>query len=546
MSSNDVIVRLRAIGQAAFTSAMDEAARSVGHVGTQAKKSSGATDSMGGAASKAAPKWKRFAGGLAAAAGGAAALYAAKRGIQTSITSTMDLAKSTLALERQTGLSAESASAWGSVLKARGVDSKQFGVGMTKLSKTMVKASTDSKTFSDTFGKLGVSQDAVRKGDVNGVIMQSADAFAAMKNPAEKAALAQTLFGKQAQNLIPLMSSGSAGIKEQLGWAKKYGATLGGKSTQSAADFIKRQREMSIAMEGLKVSAGTALLPVITSLSTMLLQLTQTLQPLLRNATLLKVVIGALTIGFIAYKVAVIASTIASMGMVAVWALIPLAIIAIGAALVYAYKKVAWFRNAVNAAFAFIKKNWRVLLGFLTLGMSEVVIRLVQNWAQIRAGFRTLIATAKTIYRAVTGTFTAMWGALRRGADSVISFFKNLGGKIVHGIVEGIKSAPGAILSALKSLLPGGKAGRLISKAIPGLALGGVVRTAGAALVGERGPEVVTLDRGARVSPLPAPSIAPILSGGFGGGDIRVPVYLDGRVLTEVVANRTADRRARR
>jgi hypothetical protein len=94
--------------------------------------------------------------------------------------------------------------------------------------------------------------------------------------------------------------------------------------------------------------------------------------------------------------------------------------------------------------------------------------------------------------------------------------------------------------------LPGGKAGRLISKAIPGLALGGVVRTAGAALVGERGPEVVTLDRGARVSPLPAPSIAPILSGGFGGGDIRVPVYLDGRVLTEVVANRTADRRARR
>lgn len=138
-------------------------------------------------------------------------------------------------------------------------------------------------------------------------------------------------------------------------------------------------------------------------------------------------------------------------------------------------------------------------------------------------------------------------GALTRPFRSLGSKFLEFGKSIVTGIADGIKSAPGAVLNALKSMLPGGAAGKLIRKAIPGLASGGVVGRGGVALVGEAGPEIVRMDAGARVYPLPSPSVSPIAAGGgYGSGDIHVPVYLDGRVLTEVVAQRTADRRARR
>jgi hypothetical protein len=548
MATNDVIVRLRAIGQAAFTSAMDEASRSVGKIGPAAEKSSKQTDAMGKSAGKAAPKWRSFAGSIAKFAGGAAAIYAAKRGITSSIDSTMGLAKSTLALQRATGLSTETASEWASVLKARDIDSKAFNVGLTKLSKTMVKAGSDSKTFASTFKQLGISQDTVRAGDVNSVLLQSADAFSKMTNPAEKAAMAQQLFGKQAQNLLPLMASGSAGIREQLGWASKYGAVLGKESGESAASFIKRQREMKIAMEGLKVSAGTALLPVITSLSSALLGLTQTLQPLLRNATLVKVTIALLTTAFIAYKVAVIASTIASMGMLAVWAAIPIAIIAIGAALIYAYKKVGWFRSAVNAVFNWIKTHWPLLVGILTGPFGLLVVLAIKNFDKLKSAFRDAWGAIKTVATGIAHTFSSMWNAVKSAAAAIPRFFLNLGKSIVHGVADGIKSAPGIILDAIKGMLPGGKFGSKVAGFL-GLQHGGSLRS-GVAFVGEAGPELLHVSRGvANVYPLTAPAAVPsipAIAGAGGDGTIVVPVYLDGRVLTRVVASRTADRRARR
>jgi hypothetical protein len=53
-----------------------------------------------------------------------------------------------------------------------------------------------------------------------------------------------------------------------------------------------------------------------------------------------------------------------------------------------------------------------------------------------------------------------------------------------------------------------------------GLADGGTITMPGTVLVGERGPELLTLPRGAQVTPLDR-----------AGGTIVVPVYLDGREI---------------
>jgi hypothetical protein len=58
-----------------------------------------------------------------------------------------------------------------------------------------------------------------------------------------------------------MLQNGSAALQEQIGMVDKYGATI--KDTEGAKEMIARQREMKIAMDGLKISLGTALMPAI-------------------------------------------------------------------------------------------------------------------------------------------------------------------------------------------------------------------------------------------------------------------------------------------
>jgi tape measure domain-containing protein len=143
---------------------------------------------------------------------------------------------------------------------------------------------------------------------------------------------------------------------------------------------------------------------------------------------------------------------------------------------------------------------------------------------------------------AVAKSLGLMWSKVRTVVSDVLGKFRGFGKGIVDAIISGVKASPGALLSAIRSMVPGPV--KTLAKKVPGLnwlgeganGLGPVSRP-GMALVGERGPEIVSLNRGAQVIPLPSLSMS---------GDTIVPVYLDGREITRVVAQRTADTRARR
>ena len=81
---------------------------------------------------------------------------------------------------------------------------------------------------------------------------------------------------------------------------------------------------------------------------------------------------------------------------------------------------------------------------------------------------------------------------------------------------------------------------------IPLMAAGGLIRAAGAAIVGERGPELVTLPRGASVMPTPAVQAIGAAPGLEGEQTIITKVYLDRRQIAEAVGRYVADVRARR
>lgn len=105
------------------------------------------------------------------------------------------------------------------------------------------------------------------------------------------------------------------------------------------------------------------------------------------------------------------------------------------------------------------------------------------------------------------------WKAVSKIAGTYASVYKKLGsfawkiGKgIVHGIVSAIKAAPGAIVGAISSIIPGPlksvlrKAGGAVGALgdLVGHAAGGYVRSP-LQVVGEQGPELTAMPRGSRV-----------------------------------------------
>jgi hypothetical protein len=241
-----------------------------------------------------------------------------------------------------------------------------------------------------TMKLLGVSMNDIGKGNTQQIILQIADRFEKMTNPMQRAALAQKLFGRSSQALLPLLMKGRKGIEDALNEHIKYGDVLGGKNVDDTKKLIAQERAMKAAMHGVQITLGTALMPAILGVVGAIVKLVNIFQPLIRQGWLVKTMLGVLVIAFIAYKGAVVAATIASWGLsaatwasIGIWVLVIAAIIAVGVAVYLAYKKFAWFRHGVQfvwqelkLGFEWVKSNWPLLLGILVgpFGLAAVLI----------------------------------------------------------------------------------------------------------------------------------------------------------------------------
>jgi hypothetical protein len=157
----------------------------------------------------------------------------------------------------------------------------------------------------------------------------------------------------------------------------------------------------------------------------------------------------------------------------------------------------------------------------------------------IITNFKKLMTFLGGIPGAIGRLFSGAWDGLVAGfaaaVNLIIDGINLIPNVKVLGVNVGIPDIPhwnpGGTTAA-----PGG--------APKGLAAGGLLRSAGMAMVGERGPELLSLPRAARVDPLPrGGAVAPV----FGGGVIHVsaPVYIDGRQVGEAAGRAALSKRNR-
>jgi hypothetical protein len=249
--------------------------KSFSSAGVSAKKLRGEIEKTGKSqrtASKETDKFSKSTQGLghslwsaAKFAAGAAAAYVGISQAKAAISTTEELAKATISLHENLGLSIKQSSEWAAVAQTRGADTAKLGMAFKTLAGQVQSAKEGSQSAVKEFVKLGFSGRDIKRSteDTNFLLLKTSDGLHNMAAGADKAVVSAKLFGKGWQTIAPVLRDGSEKMQEQLGLANKYGATFGGKSLKSIQDLIGAQRELKFAQLGLQVTFTEKVAPAL-------------------------------------------------------------------------------------------------------------------------------------------------------------------------------------------------------------------------------------------------------------------------------------------
>jgi 3D (Asp-Asp-Asp) domain-containing protein len=199
---------------------------------------------------------------------GIAGAYIGIAKARDAVNTTEDLAKATLALHRNLGLTTKSASDWAAVAKARGVDTDSLSTAFTALSRNVVAATDKTSKQAAAFKTLGFSHKEVIRSqkDFNFLVEKTAQGLGGMEGGAKRAALAQQLLGRNTQTALPIFTQGRKSLQDNLDLAKKYGVELSGGPLKSLHEMAKAQKEWEFAQLGMKVAFTKFVAPALTGL----------------------------------------------------------------------------------------------------------------------------------------------------------------------------------------------------------------------------------------------------------------------------------------
>ena len=152
------------------------------------------------------------------------------------------------------------------------------------------------------------------------------------------------------------------------------------------------------------------------------------------------------------------------------------------------------------------------------------------------------------MWNSITGLLSGAWNTISSAAVSVFTRIGNAIKNVWNGIVGAIKGAINSIISAINSMIRGAVSGvnglinginnvtgavgipaipTFTAPQIPMLANGGLIRTAGTVIVGEKGPEMLSLPQGAKVSPIDKSKRSE--------NKFFINIYADGKSAEEII-----------
>ena len=445
------------------------------------EKAKVALNKVGSAAEEVSNKTKKLsaaAGGLLTALGAAA--YKA--------TETADDLNT---LSAQTGISTDSLQKMAYAAEQVDVSVDTISGSMTKLKKNMA---SESAATVEAFNAIGV---ATR--DANGELRNSEDVFydvlvglSNIENETERDVIAMQLFGKSADQLATIIDDGGESLKALGKEAEDLGIIMDQETLNSLnavndeIEKLKAQATGEIAQAGAK--AMETLAPVLETIIEKVSELLTWIGNLDEEQmkTILTVLAVIAAISPIAGLIATITGAITS--FLTIWPQVKA--VALGIKAFAAANPLALVVAAVIALATIIYTHWDKIKPILEAAWKKVkeVFEKIQN--KIEAVTTKIKGAFDTMHDAIAGVFESIKTTAKSKINGIIT--------LVNGLIQkvnGLAIKANGLLGTIGVSIPQ-------IPEIPLLAQGGVL-TSGSAIVGDAGPELLTMKNGAaEVKPL--------------------------------------------
>lgn len=478
------------------------------------EKAKNAVSKVGSAAEEVATKTKKLsaaAGGLLVALGGAA-----YKAAQT--------ADDLHTLSAQTGISTDNLQKMAYAADLVDVSVETISGSMSKLKNNMA---SESEATVAAFESIGV---ATR--DTNGELRNSEDVFydvlqglSQIPNETERDVIAMQLFGKSADQLAGIIDDGGESLKALGQEAEDLGLVLDEETLTSLnavndeIDKLKAQATGEIAKAG--AQAMETLAPVLETIIGKISELLTWIGNL--DETQMKAILTILAVIAAISPIAGLIATIS--GAITTFLTIWPQVQAVAAGI---------------KAFALANPLALVVAAVIALGAI-----IYTHWDQIKPILQAAWEKVKTVFTAIAEKITS-------AMDTVKSVFENVKQTVLgiwEAIVSGIKGKINGIILLVNSLTSkingfGDKANGLLSAfgisipriaSIPLLAKGGTL-TSGSAIVGEDGPELLTMKSGnAEVQPLTTTTNTYNTINNTSRQPIQINLVADGMTLARVL-----------
>lgn len=490
-----------------------------------------------------AAKWG--AGIAGAAAAGATALF----GVATKAADAMDVIDKG---SQKMGISTKAYQEWDYAMGQSGMSIDSMKNGMKTLSNLMDGAASGTASAQATFDQLGVSlydSSGAMKSQEQ-MMSESIMALSNMAEGADRTALAVDLFGKSGTELAPLLNEGADGVQALIDRSHELGLVVSDEAVDAGVTLGDTIDDVKDSFGAIVNKIGVEVMPIIQS----------GLDWVLSNMPTIQTVVGAVfdgisvvvtTAGSILQSVfSSISQSVGDSGITfqdvmgviqtvvttafsviqAIWNTIGLPVFnliqtVVGTVAQYFIDRFPQIQVAVASVFSDIQTIWEnslkpcfqaigdfinnVLAPAFKFVFQNVIAPIVdsvfrgigQLWENsLKPIFTNIIDFIKNVF---TGNFSGAF-------QNIINIVKG----IFSGIIDVVKVPINAVIGIINKFIGGlnklkvpdwvpGIGGKGIDiPEIPLLAKGGTVLSAGRAIVGETGAEMIDLPVGAKVTPL--------------------------------------------
>ena len=425
-----------------------------------------------------------------AAAGGAVTAF-----VGSSVKGFVTLGDAVQKMSIRTGASTEAISELKFAAEQSGASMETVGKAFKAQADFLEDAKDGLSTSTDAMDKLGLTLEDLAGKTPEQVFMTLSSAIGGIQDPLQRAALANDVFKRSGQELLPMFAQGAEGIAALRAEAQALGVSLSQEQADAAAKFADSMNSLKTSMSGVGIQIGSILVPLLTSF-------VNSVTPIIT-----KLSAWAAENPKIAKTILIVVAAVGAFML----ALAPLLIVLPGiiAAFGVAVSAAAFFGTTIGGLIAIIAA---VVATVFALG-----VVIVKNWTWIKD-------SVVNIFRYLRDTAISVWDSISSGIGRFASYIAGH----IQGIIAWIQDA----IEWFKKLAfwrnsEGGGGNNRQSKAsgglVKGYASGGKTKS-NIVKVGERGAELAALPTGTRVLSHPDMMRAAQqgAGGSSGGGDMVI------------------------